>query len=264
MKGKASVMGAKQVRIIARLDIKNNTLVKPVQMEGLKVIGDPSTRASYYYKSGIDEIIYIDIVASLYERNNILGIIESTTSNIFIPITVGGGIRSIDNANQAFHSGADKISINTAAIKDPLLLRQLATQFGSQSITLSIEAKREDNDWQAYYDNGREPSGKSVVEWAQQAVALGVGEILLTSVDREGTTEGFDCELIQSVASKVSVPVIASGGAGELSHLYDAIKSGADAIALAHLFHYEKTTISAVKNYLASKGIWVRHSRHTT
>lgn len=257
-------MGAKQVRVIARLDIKNNTLVKPVQMEGLKVVGDPSIKAHHYYLSGIDEIIYIDIVASLYERNNILGLIETATSNIFIPVAVGGGIRSVENARQAFQSGADKVSINTAAIKNPLLLQELATQFGSQSIILSVEAKREEKDWQAYYDNGREPSGKSVIEWVKHAVKLGVGEILLTSVDREGTTEGYDCDLIQAVTAQVSVPVIASGGAGKLSHISDAIKSGADAVAIAHLFHYNKITVESVKKYLASEGISVRQSRYAT
>lgn len=256
------VMSSKPVRIIARLDIKNHTLVKPVQMEGLRVIGNPTEYAEHYFKSGIDEIVCIDIVASLYDRNNILKTIEQITRNVFIPVTVGGGIRSVMDAQQALRSGADKIAVNTAALKNPGLITQIAREFGSQCMVLSVEAKRTAHAWQAYCDNGREPSGRDVVEWVSEAVERGAGEILLTSVDQEGTAEGLDCELLKEVTAKVTVPVIASGGAGKLSHISDAIiKSDVDGVALAYLLHYKKNTIEEVKEYVANKGIRVSMRR---
>lgn len=256
------IIFSKPVRIIGRLDIKNNTLVKPIQMEGLRAIGDPIEYAQHYFQSGIDEIICIDIVASLYNRNSVLNIIENITKNVFIPVTVGGGIRSVRDAQQALRSGADKIAVNTAALKNPALISEIAREFGSQCMVLSVEAKQNNCGWQAYYDNGRESSGRDVIEWVQEAVELGAGEILLTSIDQEGTGEGLDYELLKAVTDKVPIPVIASGGVGKLSHITDAIvKSHIDGVALAYLLHYKKNTVEEVKNYILNNGIRVSMRR---
>ena len=217
----------RNVRIIARLDIKNNFLIKGIHLEGLRKIGNPNEYAKKYFKSGIDEIIYMDAVASLYERNSLNEIIKETSKNIFIPITVGGGIRSIDDANKILRSGADKIAINTAAIKNPRLIEELSNRFGSSTIVLSIEAKQTLNgSWEAYTNNGREKTGIDVIKWSLEAEKLGVGEILLTSVDKEGTGRGFDNNLLKSVTDIITVPVIASGGMGNFQHFADVVKYG--------------------------------------
>lgn len=229
------------VRIIPRLDIKGPNLVKGIHLEGLRVLGKPEQFARAYYEQGADELLYVDVVASLYNRNSILPVIERTACDIFIPLTVAGGIRTVDDIRAALRAGADKVALNTAAIRTPTLIREAATRFGSSTIVVSIEAIRQ-SDGQAYAftDNGREPTGLEVVAWARRVAELGAGEILLTSVDREGTGQGFDIELTRHVAAAVSIPVIACGGAGTLSHITDVLRDGdVRAAALASLLHYD-------------------------
>jgi cyclase len=247
------------VRIIARLDIKGPNLIKGIHLEGLRVIGDPQARAQKYYEQGADELIYMDVVASLYGRNSLHKIISHAAKNIFVPLTVGGGIRSVEDVLGVLRVGADKVAINTAAVLRPGLITEIARKFGSQCMVLSIEAKWQGSYWEAYTDNGRERTGLDVIKWAKQGVALGAGEILLTSVDREGTRKGFDINLIKVVSEAVSVPVIASGGLGEAGHLIDAVKKGcADAIAVADILHYDRATILNIKAEAAAAGIRVR------
>jgi imidazole glycerol-phosphate synthase subunit HisF len=250
----------KNIRLIARLDVKAPNLVKGVQFEGLRKIGDPNQFAVKYYSQGIDEIIYIDIVASLYERNSLLDIVARTTEDVFVPITVGGGLRSIEDVGKALRAGADKVAINTAVIKDHNLITQVARKFGSQCMVLSIQAKKNgDNIWEAYYDNGRERSGIDVVRWAKKGAELGAGEILLTSVDQEGTGEGFDVDLVKEVSDVVGIPVIAGGGMGCHEDLKRVLDEGkADAVAMAHVLHYGHLTIPEIRNMALGQGYGVR------
>lgn len=229
------------VRVIARLDIKGANLVKGIRLEGLRVLGDPDTFARYYYESGADELIYQDAVASLYGRNSLCEIISRTSREIFIPLTVGGGLRSLEDIRQALAAGADKVSLNTAAIGDPELIREASRRFGSSTIVVAIEAGRQANgSWLAFTDNGREHTGVDAVEWAIRAEELGAGEILATSIDREGTGEGFDTELCSRIASAVKIPVIAHGGAGRAEHVADvAGQTGVSAVAVSSILHYE-------------------------
>jgi len=237
------------LRIIPRLDIKGPNLIKGIRLEGLRVIGDPQEHAIRYYEAGADELIYMDIVASLYGRNNLSDIISRTAKNVFIPITVGGGIRSVDDVKHILRSGADKVAINTAAIARPELISDVARRFGSQAMVLSIEAKQvADGKWEAYADNGRERTGLSVLEWVCRGVELGAGEILLTAVDREGTRCGFDIDLLRAVGAAVPVPVIASGGMGALEHFHAAVlEGGVDAIAMADVLHYKRMSIGDIR-----------------
>jgi cyclase len=237
------------LRIIPRLDIKGPNLIKGVRLEGLRVIGDPQEYAVRYYEAGADELIYMDIVASLYGRNNLSDIVKKAARDVFVPITVGGGIRSVDDARSILRSGADKVAINTAAVACPALIRDVARRFGSQAMVLSVEAKKiSPGKWEAYTDNGRERTGLDVLAWVMQGVELGAGEILLTSVDREGTRQGFDLELIKAVSKAVPVPVIASGGMGGAQHFVQAAKEGmADAIAMADVLHYQRMTLSDIR-----------------
>lgn len=250
----------KNIRVIARLDIKGPHLVKGIQFEGLRKLGDPNEFSKKYYEQGIDELIYIDIVASLYERNNLTDIVKQTTENVFIPITVGGGIRSLKDVRELLRAGADKVAINTAALKRPELIREIANHFGSQCMVLSIQAKKVgEKKWVAYYDCGREKTEIDVVKWAQKAYELGAGEILLTSIDKEGTQSGFDYELVKEVSATVPIPVIASGGMGELSDFAEVVKKGeADAVAIGSVLHYNKTTISDIKKFAETEKIMVR------
>lgn len=249
------------LRLIARLDIKGPNLIKGVQLEGLRVIGDPNQFALKYYHEGADELIFMDIVASLYGRNHLGEIIKKVTKNIFIPITVGGGIRSIDDATEILRSGADKIAINTAAVLNPELISDISQKFGNQCVVLSIEAKKiNQNFWEVYTDNGRERTGLNVVDWAVQAVSKGAGEILVTSVDKEGTRKGFDVELVKAISSAVSVPIIASGGMGKPEDLFEVVQNGgADAIAMADILHNKRSEIGVIRNYAEQKGLGVRH-----
>ncbi|MDB4829561.1 imidazole glycerol phosphate synthase cyclase subunit [Paracoccaceae bacterium] len=246
------------IRIIPRLDIKGENLIKSVQLEGLRVVGKPEDFAKKYYESGADELIFMDTVASLYGRNQLFSLIKKSSKNIFIPITVGGGIRSVDNVKEILRSGADKVAVNTAAVLDPNLLRDISKSFGSQCLVLSVEAKRyQTNSWKVLIENGRERTDKDVFEWIRTAVQLGVGEILLTSVDKEGTRKGFDIELVRKVAEYVDVPVIASGGMGTSLHVAEAIDAGATAVAIADAFHYNRVELSELKqsSYLSSFNI---------
>jgi imidazole glycerol-phosphate synthase subunit HisF len=248
------------VRLIARLDIKAPNLIKGVQLEGLRVLGKPGEFADRYYKEGADELIYMDIVASLYQRNHLGDLVRHTAENVFIPLTVGGGIRSIGDVAALLNDGADKVAVNTAAVQRPELLSEIARRFGSQCTVLSIEAKRRGSGkWEAYTDNGREHTGLDVVEWAKKGQEFGAGEILLTSVDREGTRKGFDIELCEQVSSEVSIPVILSGGMGHPDHLIEAVHEGkADALAIADVIHYQRSTISILKHHMADNSIDVR------
>jgi len=249
----------RNVRLIARLDVKAPNLVKGIQLEGLRKLGDPNKFALKYYMQGADEIFYADIVASLYERNSLLHIIEKTTGDIFVPITVGGGLRSVEDVAAALRAGADKVSINTAAIKDASIISDVARKFGSQCMVLSVQAKRMGDHWEAYYDNGREHSHLDVIEWVRKCEELGAGEIMLTSVDREGTAKGFDVDLVEAVTDEVSIPVIASGGMGSLEDIDSVIDRGhADAVAMAHVLHYNHLTINDVREHCMSNGIPVR------
>lgn len=248
------------VRLIARLDIKGPYLIKGINLEGLRKIGDPNEFARRYYRQGADEIIYIDAVASLYERNSLLDIVEQASRDVFVPITVGGGIRSVDNVKEILRAGADKVAVNTAAIKRPELIGEIARKFGSQCMVLSIEAKQvAPGKWEAYYDNGREKTGMDVVAWAQEGCERGAGEILLTSVDMDGTERGFDCALVRAVSAVVPIPVIASGGMGAMNDLERVVTEGAaDAVAMASVLHYGQTTIEAVRREAIARGISVR------
>lgn len=232
--------GCVNVRIIPRLDIKGPNLVKGIHLEGLRVLGKPERFARHYYEQGADELLYIDVVASLYGRNSLLDIVGRTSEEIFIPLTVGGGLRTLDDIKTVLRAGADKVSLNTAAIRCPELVREASQRFGSSTIVISIEAIRKaDGSYEAYTDNGRERTGVDALEWAVQAAELGAGEIMVTSIDREGTGRGFDLELTRKIAESVSIPVIACGGAGAVSHVYDVVEQGkADAVSLASILHY--------------------------
>jgi cyclase len=223
-------------------------------------MGDPQVFAKRYYDQGIDELIYMDIVASLYDRNNLTDIVRHTAQQIFVPLTVGGGVRSLDDVMTLLRAGADKVAINTAATKRPELIRDVAERFGSQCMVLSIEAKRTGEDqWEAYTENGRERTKLDAVEWARVGVQLGAGEILLTSVDQEGTRAGFDCALVRAVASAVPVPVIASGGMGSIEHLIEVVREGkADAVAMADVLHYGRLSIEEIRSAALTTGIALR------
>lgn len=228
------------IRIIPRLDIKGPNLVKGIHMEGLRVLGKPEQFARYYYEHGADELIYQDVVASLYERNSLHDIIERTSREIFIPLCVGGGLRTIEDIREVLRAGADKVSLNTAAINNPAIVREAAAKFGSSTILVSIEAIRQPGgSYEAYTDNGRERTGVDAHQWALRAVELGAGELMVTSIDREGTGDGFDIELVERIAASVDVPVIACGGAGSPFDVVEVIARGhAEAVALASVLHY--------------------------
>ena len=229
------------IRVIPRLDIKGPNLVKGIHLEGLRVLGKPEDFARFYYQNGADELIYQDAVASLYGRNSLLEIVEKTASEIFIPLTVGGGLRSVEDIRAVLRAGADKVAINTAAVERPELIREAALAFGSSTIVVSIEAIRKpDGSYEAYVDYGRESTGADAYEWALRAVELGAGELLVTSINQDGTGSGYDVELTRKIAEAVPTPVIALGGAGQLEHIYDVISEGrADAVSLASMLHYE-------------------------
>jgi len=247
------------IRIIPRLDIKGPNVVKGVHLEGLRVVGKPGEMAQRYYREGADEIVFMDIVASLYGRNNILSVVEETARDVFVPLTVGGGLRSIDDIRAALRSGADKVAINTAAIQRPAFLTDAARAFGSQCIVASIEAKRRDGGWEALVDNGRERTGVDVLEWVAETERLGAGEIMVTSVDREGTRKGFDLELVDAVRRRARIPVIACGGAGTADHVAALAETRhADAVCCASIFHYGSTALPDLKQHLRMAGLEVR------
>jgi cyclase len=249
----------KPLRLIARLDVKGENLIKGVHLEGLRVIGAPREFAKKYYDQGADELLYMDIVASLYGRSNLIDIVRRTANDVFVPMTVGGGIRTVEDAGKLLRAGADKIAINTAAVRRPELISEIARKFGSQCMVLSIEAKRHGHgEWEIYTDCGREKSGLDALEWAKKGVSLGAGEVLVTSIDQEGTRKGFDFELTNSISKIVNVPTIASGGYGQVEHLSQVVESGADAVAFADALHYARTSLPVLRQYAVEQGYQVR------
>ena len=247
-------------RIIARLDIKGDNVVRGIHLEGLRVVGRPEEMAERYYQAGIDEIIFIDTVASLYGRNNISHVVERTAEHSFIPLTAGGGIRSLQDVDKILRAGADKVTLNSAAGRRPELITEIAHTFGSQCVVSAIEAKHcGEGKWTVLIDNGREATGMDALEWARHCYELGAGEILLTSIDMDGTRKGYDLELTKLVAQSVPIPVIASGGPGKISHVVDGFLVGyADAAALGTLLHFNLADVPTVKRGLIDAGVEVR------
>ncbi len=250
----------KSIRIIPKLEVKGPNLIKGIHLEGLRIVGKPEKAAIKYYEAGADELIYIDLVASLYRRKYLLDIISRTAKTAFIPLTVGGGIQTIVDMSVLFRAGADKVAINTGAINNPTVISTAANIYGSQCIVVSIETQRKsDGSWEAYTDSGRTPTGINALTWAKKAEKMGAGEFLVTSINQDGTAMGFDIELVRKISSQSSIPVIASGGAGKLEHFYEIITFGAaDAVCASTLFHFNTITIKKIKEYLAAKNIDVR------
>jgi cyclase len=246
-------------RIIPCLDVKDGRVVKGVQFVDLRDAGDPVEAALAYDAQGADELVFLDITASHEDRAIMLDVVRRTAEGIYMPLTVGGGIRSADDVRRLLRAGADKVSLNTAALERPPVIREAARRFGSQCIVVAIDARRDADRWTVFTHGGRRPTGRDAVAWAQEAVRLGAGEILLTSMDRDGTKDGYDLELTRAVSQAVSVPVIASGGAGSLEHFHEALTEGcADAALAASLFHFGIHTIAETKAYLAERGVEVR------
>jgi len=241
------------------LDVLDGRVVKGIKFVQLRSAGDPPLLAKMYEEQGADEIVFLDIGASPQMRKTLADVVERTADTIFIPLAVGGGVRSIEDINLLLHAGADKVSVNTAAVENPTLVRRAAEKFGSQCIVVAIDAKRKDDGWEVYTYGGRRPTGINALEWAGEVEELGAGEILLTSMDADGTLLGYDLELTKRVSSSVRVPVIASGGAGKLEHLLSALTDGgADAALAASIFHYGDYTVQDVKVYLSQHGVPVR------
>lgn len=247
-------------RIIPCLDVKDGRVVKGTNFVGLQDAGDPVELASRYDEERADELVFLDITASVEERRSMLDVIARTAGKVFMPLTVGGGIRSAEDVRNCLLAGADKVSVNTAAVKNPQLIADGAKLFGNQCIVLAVDARKTgDKRWEVYINGGRTPTGLDVLEWVKKGVALGAGEILLTSMDADGTKDGYDIALTRAVADAVSVPVIASGGAGKLEHFYEVLTDGgADAVLAASVFHYGTFTVRAVKEYLRQRGVEVR------
>jgi imidazole glycerol-phosphate synthase subunit HisF len=258
-------------RVIPCLDVADGRVVKGVEFLDVRDAGDPVELAAHYDREGADELVFLDITATHERRETIVKLARSTADDVFVPFTIGGGIRSVQDAQAVLDSGADKVSVNSAALARPELIDELAEVFGAQCVVLAIDAKAvppgEDAEavppegggrWEAYVAGGRTPTGRDAVEWAREGVARGAGEILLTSMDRDGTSDGYDLPLVAAVSSAVDVPVIASGGAGELQHLVDALQAGADAVLCASIFHYNRHTVAQAKSHLAAAGIPVR------
>lgn len=246
-------------RIIPCLDVKSGRVVKGTQFLNLRDAGDPVENARFYDEQGADEIAFLDITASYEERDILIDIVRRTAEEIFIPLTVGGGVRSLEDIRKLLKAGADKVSINTAAVKDPHLVERATKRFGSQCIVIAIDAKKKGDGWEVFTHGGRVPTGIDAVEWAKRVEEMGAGEILLTSMDRDGTKDGYDIELTRTISECVGIPVIASGGVGTLEHLYEGLVLGkADAVLAASIFHYREYTIAQVKSYLKEKGVVVR------
>ncbi len=253
-------------RIIPCLDVRDGRVVKGTRFINLRDAGDPVERADFYNREGADEIVFLDITASVEKRRAIIDVVEKTAEVVFIPLTVGGGIDSVNFMQELLNSGADKVSLNTAALKEPGLIQAGAERFGSQCIVVAIDARRREQtataggfSWEVYSHGGRTPTGRDAVEWAKEAEKLGAGEILLTSMDADGTLDGYDTALLSAVADTVGIPVIASGGAGNLEHLYEALTDGkAHAVLAASILHYGTYSIAEIKEYLSKKGLPVR------
>lgn len=246
-------------RIIPCLDVHNGRVVKGVNFVNLRDAGDPVEVAALYDKAGADELVFLDITASSDSRSIVLDMVKRVAQQVFIPFTVGGGIRTVDDFRAILKEGADKISVNSAAIKRPALISEAASRFGNQCVVVAIDAKRTENGWTVYLNGGRVDTGIDAIEWAKEAENLGAGEILLTSMDADGTKNGYDIELTRKIADSVGIPVIASGGAGTMEHFYDALTiGGADAALAASLFHYKEMEIKDLKEYLIKKGVPIR------
>lgn len=246
-------------RLIACLDVRNGCVVKGVQFEELRNAGDPAALARRYNREGIDELVILDVTATLESRRALADTIRAVSRELFIPLAVGGGIRSLEDAEAAIEAGADKVSVNSAALADPTLITRLAARYGSQAIVVAVDAKRQDGVFAVYSRSGSTAANRQAVEWAKEAEAAGAGEILLTSIDRDGTREGFDCELTAAVSAAVSIPVIASGGAGTFAHFLDVFTAGrADAALAASVFHYAEHAVSDLKEFLAAHAVPVR------
>ena len=246
-------------RIIPCLDVKDGRVVKGVKFVDLKDAGDPAEIAHYYDKEGADEIVFLDITASHEERPIFIDVVKRTAKDVFMPLTVGGGIARLETIESLLKAGADKVSINTIAVHDPNFIKEASRRFGTQCIVVAIDAKRMGDKWEVFTHGGRKPTGLDAVEWAKKVADFGAGEILLTSMDCDGTKNGYDIELTRAVSEAVSIPVIASGGAGTLEHLYEALTKGkADAVLAASIFHFKEFTIKEAKEYLKEKGVPVR------
>ncbi len=246
-------------RIIPCLDVEGGRVVKGVNFVDIRDAGDPVENAEIYNKQGADEIIFLDITASSDRRDIIVDVVEKTAEQIFVPLTVGGGIRTLDDIRGILRAGADKVSINTAAVDNPDLVRKAADRFGSQCIVVAIDAKEKGGSWEVYVHGGRTPTGLDVMDWAKKMEELGAGEFMLTSMDRDGTKDGYDLRLNRAISQLVNIPVIASGGVGTLEHLYDGLTEGrADAVLAASIFHYNEFTVGDVKAYLKGRGVNVR------
>jgi cyclase len=247
------------VRIIPCLDVEDGRVVKGIRFKELRDAGDPVELAALYNAQSADEIVFLDIGASYRSRDIMIDVVERVSREVFIPLTVGGGIRSIDDMRRILNAGADKVALCTAAIRDPALLSRGAEVFGSQCIVLSVDARRTGESWLAYTSGGRDPSGLDAVAWAVEGARLGAGEILLNSIDMDGTRQGYDLELTRTVSESVGIPVIASGGAGTMDQVLDAVRLGrAEAVLLASLFHYREVTIGQIKDHLRNEGVCVR------
>jgi len=247
-------------RIIPCLDVKDGRVVKGIKFLNLRDAGDPVEVAKFYSEEGADEITFLDITASYERRRNMIDVVERTASEVFVPLTVGGGVRTLEDIRDLLLAGADKVSINTAAVKNPEFVKEASGRFGSQCIVVAIDAKRvSDTRWEVFTHGGRNPTGIDAIEWARRMEDYGAGEILLTSMDRDGTKEGYDLELTRKISEAVGIPVIASGGAGTLEHLYEGLTEGrADAALVASIFHYGEHSIREAKEYLRQKGVMVR------
>jgi cyclase len=246
-------------RIIPCLDVDRGRVVKGVHFVDIRDAGDPVENAEIYNKQGADEIIFLDITASSDRRDIIIDVVEKTAEQVFVPLTVGGGIRNLDDIRRLLRAGADKVSINTAAVESPDLVRKAADRFGSQCIVVAIDAKTRNSSWEVFIHGGRTPAGLDVLEWAKKMEELGAGEFMLTSMDRDGTKEGYDLRLTRTVSDLVNIPMIASGGVGTLEHLYEGLTDGgADAVLAASIFHYNEFTVGDVKAYLKGRGVNVR------
>jgi cyclase len=247
-------------RVIPCLDVDAGRVVKGTEFVNLRDAGDPVELAAYYDAEGADEVVFLDITATHEKRDTVAALARRTADDVFVPFTIGGGIRSVADAQAVLDAGADKVSVNSAAVADPELLNELAGVFGAQCVVLAIDAKRRagDEGWEVFVAGGRTPTGLDAVEWAREGTARGAGEILLTSMDRDGTEDGYDLELTAAVAEAVGVPVIASGGAGELHHLVEALQAGADAVLCASIFHYGRFRVRDAKEALAAAGVAVR------
>lgn len=243
------------MRVIARLDVKNQFVIKGIHLEGLRKVGDPIELAKAYYTAGIDEIMFMDSVASLYGRNNLFPVIRKASEEVFVPITIGGGIRSVDDVAQALDSGADKVAINTAAVHSPKLIEDVARKYGSQCVVASIQTKKVPGGWEAYVDAGREKTGLSALEWAKRVVELGAGEMVVTSIDQEGTKSGFDIEIAQAINDSINIPVIISGGYGQPKHIGELWKrTQPSGLCFASVLHYKTATVTELKEAVRAVG----------